>query len=290
MRSKLLLIINPIAGHGLAPQIENYIKASGIEEKHEVLISYSEKRGHAALLAKNAVENNFQVVVAAGGDGTINEVASSLVDTSTALGIIPCGSGNGLAKHLQYPKKPLQALIKIKNGKVKKIDTLIVNNRFAVNVSGVGFDGYVATLFDKQIKRGLKSYTSITLKEYFNYPENKFQISIDEQQFDQAAHMIVIANASQFGNAAIIAPNADLQDGLADIIIIKRPPLFLMPITFYRLIKGTLKSNRFIKMVTCKKLLLKTSTPIHLHIDGEPMDTVTMVEASVNPSSLNIIY
>ena len=290
MKSKLLLIINPIAGNGLAPLIEKDIKASGIEEKYEVTISYSEKRGHAAQLANIAVENKFQVVVAVGGDGTINETASSLVNSSTALGIIPSGSGNGLAMHLQYPKNPLQALLKIKNGKLHKIDTMRVNNRFAVNVSGFGFDGYVASLFDKQRKRGLRSYTLITLREYFSYPEIKFQISIDDQQFDQAAHMIVIANASQFGNAAIIAPNADLKDGLANIIIVKRPPLHLIPSTFYRLFNGTLKSNRFTKMFTGKKLLIKTSNPIHLHIDGEPMDPISEVEVSVSPSTLNVIY
>ena len=290
MKSKLLLIINPIAGNGLAPLIENDIKASGIEEKYEVTISYSEKRGHAAQLANTAVENKFQVVVAVGGDGTINETASSLVNSSTALGIIPSGSGNGLAMHLQYPKNPLQALLKIKNGKLHKIDTMRVNNRFAVNVSGFGFDGYVASLFDKQRKRGLRSYTLITLREYFSYPEIKFQISIDDQQFDQAAHMIVIANASQFGNAAIIAPNADLKDGLANIIIVKRPPLHLLPSTFYRLFNGTLKSNRYTKMFTGKKLLIKTSNPIHLHIDGEPMDPISEVEVTVSPSTLNVIY
>ena len=290
MKSKLLLIINPIAGNGLAPLIENDIKASGIEEKYEVTISYSEKRGHAAQLANTAVENKFQVVVAVGGDGTINETASSLVNSSTALGIIPSGSGNGLAMHLQYPKNPLQALLKIKNGKLHKIDTMRVNNRFAVNVSGFGFDGYVASLFDKQRKRGLRSYTLITLREYFSYPEIKFQISIDDQQFDQAAHMIVIANASQFGNAAIIAPNADLKDGLANIIIVKRPPLHLIPSTFYRLFNGTLKSNCFTKMFTGKKLLIKTSNPIHLHIDGEPMNPISEVEVTVSPSTLNVIY
>ncbi len=289
MKKRLLLIINPQAGHGLAPEIEKHIKASGIEAKFVVDIIHTEKRGHAIEIAKNAAADGYHVVVAAGGDGTVNEVASSLMNTDTALGIIPAGSGNGLANHLNYPVKPIDALKKILNGEAIRIDTLRINNRFALNVSGFGFDGYVAWLFDRHGKRGLMSYTTISLKEYFRYPDVDFYIELDNEKLNITAHMVVIANASQFGNAAIIAPLADLKDGLADVIIVKRPPIHLMPITFYRLFNGSLRSNKFTRMVTTKKLSITASRPIHLHIDGEPNEPVKQVNMEVIPSSLSVI-
>ena len=288
-KPSLLLIINPKAGHSKAPAIVDYIDESGIREIYNVETAFTERRAHATALSKQAVQSGFKVVVAAGGDGTVNETASSLVNTDTALAIIAAGSGNGLARHLGYPLNPLMALKKIKDGKVDVIDTLTVNERFALNVSGFGFDGYVAWLFDQDGRRGLISYTRIALKEYFRYEKIKFNVLLDNEQFDVDAHMVVIANASQFGNAAIIAPLADLRDGLTDIIIVNRPPLHMMPITFYRLFNGKLRSNKYTRMLTGKKLSLTTSHPVHLHIDGEPCISVTQVEVLVKPRSLKII-
>ena len=285
----LLLIINPKAGHGKAPKVVDVIARSGIRNIYDVETAFTQYRGHANELAKTAVQSGVNVVVAAGGDGTVNETASSLVDTETSLAVIGAGSGNGLARHLHYSLNPLMALKKIKDGKTDVIDSLLINNRFAVNVSGFGFDGYVAWLFDQHGKRGLMSYTTIALKEYFHYEKIKFNITLDDNQFDVNAHMVVVANASQFGNAAVIAPMADLRDGLADVIIVNRPPVHLMPVTFYRLFNGSLSSNKYTRMLTGKKLSITTSRPVHLHIDGEPNEPVSKVEVIVKPRSLKII-
>lgn len=289
MRPRLLLIINPKAGHAKGPLIKDLIAPSGISDKYDVEVAFTQARGHAIDLAKKAVADGVQIVVAAGGDGTVNEVASALVNSPSALAIIPAGSGNGLAKHLNYPMNPIKSLKKIKDGKINMIDTLQINDRFALNVSGLGFDGYVAWLFNQNGKRGLMSYTKIALKEYFTYESADFNLLMDDQQITMTAHMVVIANASQFGNAAIIAPFADLRDGLIDIVVVKRPPWFLMPGTFYHLFNGSLKPNQYTRMLTCKKLSIRSSRPLHLHIDGEPNEPVSNVEVKVQPQSLKVI-
>jgi diacylglycerol kinase (ATP) len=289
MKDKLLIIVNKNAGHGKASLIEKYIDASIIKNNYAVEVAVTEYRNHATELARYAIVNGFNCVVAAGGDGTVNETAKSLVNTDVALGIIPFGSGNGLAKHLNYPSDPVKALNKIAKGNSALIDTLIINGKFAVNVSGLGFDGYVAQLFDQHKKRGLSTYTKIALRNFFSYPSLKFQIIIDGKLMHADAQMLVIANASQFGNSAVIAPKALLNDGLIDIVIIKRPPLHQLPLTFYRLFNGTLRPNNFTQMYQCSSIQINTGKPAHLHIDGEPQHEVCKTDVSINVNSLRVI-
>ncbi|MEP7264040.1 MAG: YegS/Rv2252/BmrU family lipid kinase [Bacteroidota bacterium] len=289
MKSELLFIVNPIAGHRKGPLIKNLIDSSGLKEKFNVEFELTTHRGHATTLASEAVKQNKYCVVAVGGDGTVNEVGRALNGTDTSLAVIPAGSGNGLARHLKFPADPAKALQKILNGTVSKIDVLDINNRLSLNVSGFGFDGYVAWLFDKSGKRGLSGYTRIALKEYFRYKPVSFNITIDDKHIDRTAHMVVIANASQFGNAAIIAPLADLHDGLMDVIIVNRPPLHQMPGLFYRLFTGKLKTDNYTTMYQCRSLEVEASHPVHLHIDGEPSDPISKVKAVIQPSSLNVI-
>ncbi len=288
MRQSLRFIINPISGSGKGEKITSLIKQSDLSNKFEIEICKTQCRGHAVELAKEAVENNFYGVIAVGGDGTVNEVASSLVHTQTVLGIIPVGSGNGLAKHLKIPRNPLQAIQYLLISKTKSIDTLKINEWFAVNVSGLGFDGYVAWLFDKEGKRGLSSYTKIGMREYFSYQIADFNIEADDKSITANAHMVVIANASQFGNAAIISPKSDLQDGLMDVIIVKRPSLLNIPLTFFRLFNGSLKPDSNIQMLQCKKLNVKSLRPLHLHVDGEPREPLNELTVQMHPSSLKV--
>jgi len=235
MKPKLRFIINPISGHGKAASVEALVNQSQLASKFNDEINKTLARGHAIELAKEAALNNYHGVIAVGGDGTVNEVASSLLNSKTALGIIPMGSGNGLARHLKIPINPTKAIQYLLSSELKTIDTLKINNWFSVNVSGLGYDGYVAYLFDKAGKRGLSSYTKIGLREYFSYPIAGFEIEADEKSVNAQAHMVVIANASQFGNAAIISPRSNLQDGLMDVIIVKRPALIDLTLTFFRL-------------------------------------------------------
>lgn len=283
---KLRILINPIAGHGFAPRIAALVDQSSVLQQYAVDVQTTEYAGHASELAREAVLSGYAGVVAAGGDGTVNEVASQLVNTQTALGIIPAGSGNGLARHLGYALKYKNTLEQIAFAKTMHIDSLQVNGRFAVNVSGFGFDGLVAWRFNHEGKRGLSNYTRIGLSEYFRYPVINFQITADDQTFEKDAHMLVIANASQFGNAAVIAPQAKLDDGLMDLVIVHRPPVLQLPGLFYRLFNGTLKDNRYIKTIHCRSFTAKSNRPIHLHIDGEAHKEISEINVAVQPKTL----
>ncbi len=286
---KLHLLINPIAGHGLAPKIEKLIAASLLPKEYEITVKQTQYIGHANALTLEAVHNNIDVVVAVGGDGTVNEVGSALVNTTTTLGIIPAGSGNGLANHIGMKSNPKLALDQLATGTVQKIDSLQINNRFAVNVSGFGFDGYVAWLFNKSGKRGIRNYTKIGMQEYFKYPLANFKINHDSQSFDTDAHMIVIANASQFGNAAVISPLADITDGELEMIVVTRPGILRIPGMFYRLFTGKLKDNKYLRTVRCTSFTAESNRPLHLHIDGEAIDPLSTIEVKLNKHSLQII-
>jgi YegS/Rv2252/BmrU family lipid kinase len=286
---KLRLLINPIAGHGFAPKIAGMVDRSTLGNHYEVDVQTTEYPGHAAELTAEAVQEGYAAVVAAGGDGTVNEVARKLVFTNTALGIIPAGSGNGLARHLGYSLKYPKTLEQLSTAIPSKIDSLLINNSFAVNVSGFGFDGLVAWRFNHEGKRGLSSYTKIALSEYFRYPDIKFRIQADGKSFEKEAHMLVIANASQFGNAAVIAPGAKLNDGKVDLVIVHRPPAWELPGMFYRLFSGKLRDNEYIKTIPCSSFSAISNRPIHLHIDGEAHREISEIQVSVQPDSLNIL-
>lgn len=286
---KLRILINPIAGHGFAPRIASLVDQSSLLKHYEVDTQTTEYAGHAAELARDAVKEGYDCVVAAGGDGTVNEIAAQLVNTSTALAIIPAGSGNGLARHLGFSLKYPHTLEQIATAQRSSIDTLTINNRFAVNVSGFGFDGLVAWRFNHEGKRGLSNYTRIALQEYFKYPIIRFQLNIDGEQLEKEAHMLVIANASQFGNAAVIAPKAELNDGLMDLVIVKRPPALQLPSMFFKLFNGTLRDNQYVKTIKCSAFTATSNRAIHLHIDGEAVEPLHSIKVTVHSSSLNVL-
>lgn len=283
---KLRILINPIAGHGFAPRIAALVDSSSLSNRFEVDVQTTEYAGHASVLAKEAVSEGYSGVIAAGGDGTVNEVASQLTGTNTALGIIPAGSGNGLARHLGYALKYQNTLEQIAQAGLTRIDSLRINGQFAVNVSGFGFDGLVAWRFNHEGKRGLSNYTRIGMSEYFKYPVIHFTIEADGKKLEKDAHMLVIANASQFGNAAIIAPNARLDDGKIDLVMVHRPPVWQLPALFFRLFNGSLKDNHYIQTLPCRKFTAKSNRPVHLHIDGEAHKEITSIEVEVMPRSL----
>ncbi|MFN0189597.1 MAG: diacylglycerol/lipid kinase family protein [Bacteroidia bacterium] len=285
----LLIILNPIAGKGIAEKVEKAIDESGLNEHFQVQIQFTKHSGHAAEIAAKAVQKKIDVVVAAGGDGTVNEVASQLVHSNTALGIIPIGSGNGLARHMGYSMQIKKCLQQIAVSKIKKIDTLLINDRFGVNVSGFGFDGFVAWKFNNEGKRGMSNYTKIALREYTKYPPIQFELEGLPQPHFSNAHMLVIANASQFGNAAIIAPTAQLSDGLMDVVLVRKPSPLQLPSMFYRLFTGKLKDTDYIQSFKCKQFTATSDREIHLHIDGEACEPIRKINVVLQPKSLLVI-
>src|ERR1035438_3774243 len=232
-KKKIRFIINPVSGAGKKKNIIQQIEQNIDKNKFQHEIVFTEKEGHAIGLSKQAAESNYYAVVAVGGDGSVNEVASSLIGKSTALAILPMGSGNGYANHLLISHNIPKAINLINTGKIISVDTLTVNKKAIIGICGVGFDAHVAHVFANYGKRGFSSYVKIIIKEYFKYKPFQYKILVNNNIVEHKAWLITFANASQFGNNAKINPWSDIQDGFLEICILKKISLLKIPKIIY---------------------------------------------------------
>lgn len=284
----VLFIINRYSGMGYHLATEARIKNTCIKNKAECIIEYTQNRGHAIVLARDASKNGFDYVVAVGGDGTINEVAQGLLDSDTPMGILPRGSGNGLARHLGIPVWLPDAIDNLFSNKVIRMDSIMVNNKLSLNVSGIGFDGHIANLFAGKRIRGLFGYVRLSLAELFKFNEFEAEITIDSKTSTLKAFIIAIANSSQYGNNIKIAPSASVHDGLFDLSIMKKVPLYNFPF-LYSFLKGELNKSPLSKMLVAKEAKIKTAQPIPYHIDGEPCGLDDCFSIQLKPASLSVL-
>lgn len=276
-RKKLLAVINPISGTANKQYIPETITEVMDESKWDMMIRFTQRPGHATDLAKQAIKQGYYGVLAIGGDGTINEVAAALRDSDTALGIIPNGSGNGLARHLNIPIDVKRALEEINNDRIEQFDYCMANQHPFFCTCGVGFDAHVSAKFAESKKRGPMSYLKNTLVEYLRYRSEEYSIETAEQVLTERAFVIACGNASQYGNNAFITPNASMQDGLIDVTLIQ-------PFTpLDTAVLGILLFTKHIDQDTNIQSFRTPSLTIHrpkagvMHIDGEPM----MMEANI---------
>ncbi len=286
---KVFFIINKYSGTGYRPEVEGRIIDRCAALGYECTIEFTQSRGHATGLAQQAVKENFKIVFAMGGDGTVNEVAQGLVHTDTALGILPKGSGNGLARHLKIPLKFKDALELLPRHQVLKMDTFLVNNQLSVNVSGIGFDGHIANLFGKNGKRGLMTYGKLVMSEFNSYNEFKMHITIDGKQLERDSFILAFANSSQFGNNARIAPFASVCDELIDVCFIKKVPLSQVVGFATKMFTGKMENSAFVEIIKAKKINVDFASPVAYHIDGEGHTASKSFEIQMQPCSLNIL-
>ena len=276
--TKIVFIINPISGTGrkehLVTRIHEILKLSGIHYD----IAYTTFAGHATELTKQAVEQRYDVVVAVGGDGTINEIAQALIKTKTALAIIPQGSGNGLARHLGIPLDTNEAIKRLLDPKKMLIDAATANGNHFFCTSGIGFDAHVSASFAARTFRGLGGYAYFTIKELFTYKPLLYTLEFNGQKIEREAFLIAFANATQYGNNAYIAPQADIQDGKLDISIIKPFPKTQIPNLVWQLFKKTLPQNQFVETYKADKIQITFDKAIPTHIDGESRGLGTSIE------------
>lgn len=274
---------------------QHNILKKAIEDKfnpdtNKVVLKYTEYAGHAEVLSKEAIENNMDVIVAVGGDGTVNEVASPLINTNKTLGIIPMGSGNGLARHLGIPRNIEKAIDLIANFSTTIIDTCSVNNRPFVSIAGVGFDAHVADLFSKGTRRGFLGYFSIVANEFLSYkPRNYKLLFSDGDSMDVNALFIAFANSNQFGYNTTIAPHATLVDGLIDVCIVKKPEIYRLPLIANLLLLRKLELSPLVKVLKINELKVVRMAPDVVNIDGEAIQFEKDITIKINPLSLNII-
>jgi YegS/Rv2252/BmrU family lipid kinase len=288
IRKKILFIVNPFSGVGRHKSIEKHIEKVLDHGLFDYEVKYTEAPHHATELTQNAINHKFDIVVAVGGDGTVNEVAKAIVGTDVILGIIPSGSGNGLARHLNISVFPEKAIRVINNQNVKKIDTAQANEQFFVNLAGVGFDALVAKKFAGQQRRGFFKYFKIAVQEYLRYEPTKFTMIVDGQKIKRKALFISFANSDQFGYNTSIAPQAKIDDGFIDISIVKKIPLWKTLFTATLLYSKQINRSKYIEVLRAKEvqIIRKKKT---IHLDGEPIKLSKNLIVKVNPSSLSVL-
>ncbi len=287
---QVLFIINKYAGTGYQTSVEGRI-LSRCESLHiEPTIEFTQGPQHATELAKvAAASKKFEVVFAVGGDGTVNEVAQGLVHTTQTMAILPKGSGNGLARHLGISVDFKKALDLIGSSFTISMDSFLINDKLSVNVSGIGFDGHVASLFGKGGKRGLIGYTKLVLKEFFSFQEFDAEITIDDTSYKKKAFVLAFANSSQFGNNARVSPNASVCDGLMDICFIRKVPIIQSAGFAQKMFMGQIEKSSFVDIVQGKVMTLSFSHSMPYHVDGEAMASAHQFSISMQPSSLSML-
>lgn len=269
-RKTIVFIINPISGTHSKKGIIHLIEKLVNKERFDYVIAKTQYAGHATEIASKAVKDGVHIVVAIGGDGTINEVGRALVDTSTAMGIIPCGSGNGLARHLRIPLNPKSALEILLEDYQEEIDYGRIDGRPFFCTCGVGFDAFVSQKFANSGKRGLISYIENTLNEGLTYQPETYGIEADNGSFKYKAFLIACANASQYGNNAYIAPRASMTDGEMNITILEPFSVLDIPSLAFQLFNKTIDQNSHIKTMQAKRIVIHRTQEGVFHFDGDP--------------------
>ena len=288
-KKRIVFVVNPISGTQGKKAILKWIDERLDRSIYDYSIVKTEYAGHATQIAANAVQEKVDVVVAIGGDGTINEIARSLVHTDTALGIIPCGSGNGLARHLRIPMEPKAAIDVLNRGVDLCIDYGKINNIPFFCTCGVGFDAFISLKFADSGKRGLLTYLENTLHESLTYQPETYEIENEEGTVKYKAWLIACGNASQYGNDAYIAPQASLTDGLMDVTIMEPFTVLDVPSLSFQLFNKTIDQNSRVKTMRAKKIKIHRVNEGVMHFDGDPLMAGKELDVEIIPGGLRVI-
>ncbi|MBP7965610.1 MAG: diacylglycerol kinase family lipid kinase [Paludibacteraceae bacterium] len=288
-RTKILFIVNPKSGTlGKSNWIAMATKM--LAQKFDLEFQYTTHRGHACELAQKAVARNISIVAAVGGDGTVNEIASALIHTNTALAILPLGSGNGLARDLGISTLlPFSALEAIKKGKTIQIDYGTANNVPFFCTCGVGFDAHISRIFATNKKRGFWNYLVLTIREYFRYKPIEYTIEYDGKVENKRAFIINCANIQQLGNNAYIAPKANYTDGLLNVTILKPFGLIGAVRMGTLLFLKQIDKIKYTETFECQRLILHIPSNTPFHYDGEAAQVPNRLEIEAVRLGLKVI-
>lgn len=287
---KVLFIVNKYAGGDYKKALEGRIISYCERADVECSIEFTKERGHAYELAREAASKKMDRVFAVGGDGTVNETARALIGGNIPMGILPKGSGNGLARHLGIGLSLTRALQLLKSDRIIPMDSFSINDHLSVNVSGIGFDAHIASLFGENGKRGLTNYARLVIREYSKYVESAFEICLaGNAPITVNAMIVAIANSSQFGNNARIAPGASVTDGLLDISCISKIRSVNVPKFAWQMFTARLESSKHVSLLKTDQLTIRTERPMPYHVDGEPMGLNDHFDIRIQPASLKMI-
>lgn len=288
-QKKILFVINPISG-GKKKTVFNKTVLEVLDlEKFHPTFQLTTGPNHAYEIGLQAVAEKYDAVVAVGGDGTINELGAALMGTGVPMGIIPEGSGNGLALYLGIPINETAALRRINRFDVQGVDAGIINDRPFFNVAGLGFDASVSDRFANDTQRGPIGYLRSVINVLANYKPSKYTLRIDGETLEREAFMISVANSPQFGNNAYIAPHASVNDGILDVCIVKKFPLYFLPMMVFHLFNRSVDQSEYVEIIPGKEIFIERKDSGPVHVDGEPLSMEGNLSVSVKPNSLKII-
>jgi len=288
---KILFIINPISGKNRCINFNKLINKNLDHALFSHAVKYTTHPNHATELALEAVKNKIDIVAAVGGDGTVNEVATALLHSHTALAIVPVGSGNGLARHLKISLNPQKAIRQINLLKTDEIDAAKVNDFFFFNTAGIGFDAEIAFHFNQQKTRGIFKYIQLILCYFFKTPPFSCQIETENQTLQRTPFFITFANSSQWGNNAQIAPLASMNDGLMNICICKKPKFYQIIPFLILLMCGKFHRYKNAEHFVCKsiKITSQDDLPFYLHVDGDTKFQVHDIQCQIIEKALKVV-
>lgn len=288
-KEKICLIINPISGTDSKKNIPEEVAAAFDQRKYDLFIRITGYPDHATEIARKAAKKNYKYVLVAGGDGTVNEVAKSLVHTNTTLGIIPSGSGNGLARELGIPLDTEKAIDIILRAHTRTIDYGVANGHIFFCTCGFGFDAFISDRFAEGKKRGPLGYVRNILESVVDFRSEEYEITTDNGTITERAFILTCANASQYGNDAHIAPGASMDDGMMNVSILKPLNAIEVPQTTIQLFTNNIDKNSKMTSLITRNLLIKRSRAGMMHVDGEPVSTGNEIKVETIHKGLKVL-
>lgn len=288
-KRKYLTIINPNSGTSRKTSIPELAYNILSENGSELYFVYTNEQGHVAQIIDDVATQGFDVVIGVGGDGTINEVADAVRPTDMTMGIIPMGSGNGLARSLDIPMDPEAALEVIRKGYIKRIDCCEANGVPFFVTFGVGFDAQVTASYDQKSFRGPLSYVLSTVDQFIKHKSSLYHLHLNGEVIEQKAFLVTCANADQYGNNAIIAPEAELDDGLFDVVVIRNMSLLKAPQVAINLFTKNINESASIDIYRTDHLIIEREEADYAQVDGELLELGRRIEISIQKQQLPIL-
>ena len=288
-RKRILFVINPISGGKKKTAFNKQVLEVLDLEKFDPTFKITNHANHAYELGQLAVKEGYDAVIAVGGDGTINELGSAILGTGMPLGIIPEGSGNGLALYLGIPLNESAAIRRINRFETVEVDTGEINGRSFFNMAGLGFDASVSDHFANESIRGPIGYLRSAINVLGKFKPSHYTLIIDGRRFEKEAFMISVANSPQYGNHAYIAPQASINDGILDVCIVDRFPLYLLPKMIFHLFTKSADQSDYVEIIPGKEITIIRNDKGPVHVDGEPVEMGLELNIGIQHKSLKII-
>jgi diacylglycerol kinase (ATP) len=288
---KVRAILNPRAGVAALGTREAVERGRLSWEDYATVLTRSP--GHATELAREAAADGADVVLAVGGDGTVNEVARGLVGTATALGIVPVGSGNGLARALRLPLRPAEALAALEGGQIRPIDVGRLNGRLFLNVAGTGFDAHIGQAFHEHGqrggRRGLLGYVRLSLRELAAFRPRPLAVDCGGERLEATPFVVTVANGPQYGSGAVVNPGGRLDDGRFELVVFDHGPVLRLLLAAARMFAGGVERTRGYRRLSAAAATITAGDPLAVHADGDPVEPASRLDVAIVPRALRVV-